>query len=266
MCSRERWRFAPVSTSTRSSAGGAVIVPGGTAHTFWNPRPDPARYLLIMGADTFALIQAIHATDDRSPARMRQLERRRRRHAPGLNPDQSACPEDPVPRTPQHRAQDFLGVQRSPGRRWPAKLTIYCWSTRRPRREDSGPATACGPLRRDPRTRPEPDERGKRQRLRRQHRVHRRSREPLATRRSRCTRSALLNCAGSPVTCWPLPRLCAGIPSRRRQECQAGIRWAPPASSRRSCPRGTWRRQAGASRIARRSRPGLDTNSHHHLR
>lgn len=54
-------------------AGGAVIVPGGTAHTFWNPRPDPARYLLIMGARTFALIQAIHATDDRSPARMRQL-------------------------------------------------------------------------------------------------------------------------------------------------------------------------------------------------
>ena len=55
------------------SAGGAVIVPGGTAHTFWNPRPDPARYLLITGARTFALIQAIHATDDRSPARMRQL-------------------------------------------------------------------------------------------------------------------------------------------------------------------------------------------------
>jgi mannose-6-phosphate isomerase-like protein (cupin superfamily) len=55
------------------SAGGAVIVPGGTAHTFWNPRPDPARYVLVMGARTFALIQAIHDTDDRSPARMRQL-------------------------------------------------------------------------------------------------------------------------------------------------------------------------------------------------
>ena len=54
-------------------AGGAVIVPGGTAHTFWNPRPDPARYLLIMGARTYALIRAIHATDDRSPARMREL-------------------------------------------------------------------------------------------------------------------------------------------------------------------------------------------------
>jgi mannose-6-phosphate isomerase-like protein (cupin superfamily) len=54
-------------------AGGAVIVPGGTAHTFWNPGSGQARYLLVMGAHTFALIQAIHATDDRSPARMRQL-------------------------------------------------------------------------------------------------------------------------------------------------------------------------------------------------
>ena len=55
------------------TAGGAVIVPGETPHTFWNPRPDPARYVLVMGAQTFALIQAIHATDDRSPARMREL-------------------------------------------------------------------------------------------------------------------------------------------------------------------------------------------------
>jgi len=49
------------------SSGGAVIVPGGMAHTYWNPRPEPARYLLVMGARTHALIQAIHAADDRSP-------------------------------------------------------------------------------------------------------------------------------------------------------------------------------------------------------
>jgi mannose-6-phosphate isomerase-like protein (cupin superfamily) len=55
------------------TAGGAVIVPGEIPHTFWNPRPDPARYLLIMGAQTFSLIEAIHVTDDRSLARMRQL-------------------------------------------------------------------------------------------------------------------------------------------------------------------------------------------------
>jgi len=55
------------------TAGAAAIVPGGTAHTFWNPRPEPARYLLIMGAQTYELIQAIHASDDRSPTHMRQL-------------------------------------------------------------------------------------------------------------------------------------------------------------------------------------------------
>jgi mannose-6-phosphate isomerase-like protein (cupin superfamily) len=55
------------------SAGGAVIVPGGTAHTFWNPRPDPVRYVLVMGARTLALIEAIHAADDRSPDAMRRL-------------------------------------------------------------------------------------------------------------------------------------------------------------------------------------------------
>lgn len=45
------------------AAGGAAIVPGGTAHTYWNPAPEPARYLLVMGAQTHALIQAIHAPD-----------------------------------------------------------------------------------------------------------------------------------------------------------------------------------------------------------
>jgi uncharacterized cupin superfamily protein len=55
------------------TAGGAVIVPGEIPHTFWNPSPDPTRYLLVMGAQTFALINALHATDDRSPAGMRQL-------------------------------------------------------------------------------------------------------------------------------------------------------------------------------------------------
>jgi mannose-6-phosphate isomerase-like protein (cupin superfamily) len=55
------------------SAGGAVIVPGGTAHTYWNPSPNPARYLLVMGARTYALIQAIHATDDHSPQTMQRI-------------------------------------------------------------------------------------------------------------------------------------------------------------------------------------------------
>ncbi|MGH7610417.1 MAG: cupin domain-containing protein [Candidatus Dormibacteria bacterium] len=55
------------------SKGGAVVIPGGTAHTFWNPLPVPARYLLIMGTQTFALLQAIHAARDREQASMRAL-------------------------------------------------------------------------------------------------------------------------------------------------------------------------------------------------
>jgi mannose-6-phosphate isomerase-like protein (cupin superfamily) len=55
------------------AAGGAVIVPGGTAHTYWNPAPVSARYLLVMGPRTYALIQAVHAAGDRRPRAMRQL-------------------------------------------------------------------------------------------------------------------------------------------------------------------------------------------------
>lgn len=54
-------------------AGGAVTVPGGTAHTFWNSHPEPVRYLLVMGPRTHALVEAIHASDDRSAEAMRAL-------------------------------------------------------------------------------------------------------------------------------------------------------------------------------------------------
>ncbi|MEU8075306.1 cupin domain-containing protein [Catellatospora citrea] len=54
-------------------AGGAVVVPGGTPHTYWNPGREPARYLLVMGIRTWQLIQAIHAADDRSPENLRRL-------------------------------------------------------------------------------------------------------------------------------------------------------------------------------------------------
>lgn len=55
------------------TAGGAAIVTGGTPHTYGNPLPEPARYLLVMGPRTYALIQAIHAAEDRSPQAMRRL-------------------------------------------------------------------------------------------------------------------------------------------------------------------------------------------------
>jgi len=54
-------------------AGGALLVPKGTAHTYWNASPTPCRYLLIMGPKTHALIGAIHAASDRSPEALRHL-------------------------------------------------------------------------------------------------------------------------------------------------------------------------------------------------
>lgn len=43
------------------AAGGAVLAPRGTPHTYWNPRPEPARYLLVMTPRISALIDALHA-------------------------------------------------------------------------------------------------------------------------------------------------------------------------------------------------------------
>jgi len=55
------------------AAGAAVLVPRGTPHTYWNPDPAPVRYLLIMTPRIHQLIQAIHATQDRTPDAMRAL-------------------------------------------------------------------------------------------------------------------------------------------------------------------------------------------------
>ncbi len=48
-------------------AGSGVLVPRGTAHTYWNPGPDPVRYLLTMTSNILRLIQEIHAMQDRNP-------------------------------------------------------------------------------------------------------------------------------------------------------------------------------------------------------
>ena len=48
--------------------GGALIVPRGTPHTFWNPQPAPTRYLLVMTPRINALIEAIHALTERDEA------------------------------------------------------------------------------------------------------------------------------------------------------------------------------------------------------
>ena len=49
-------------------AGGAVIAPRGTPHTYWNPRPEPLRYLIVMTPRIAAMIEALHAPGDRDIA------------------------------------------------------------------------------------------------------------------------------------------------------------------------------------------------------
>jgi mannose-6-phosphate isomerase-like protein (cupin superfamily) len=48
-------------------AGGAVLVPRGTPHTYWNPEPAPARYVLVMTPRIEALIASLHALDSPTP-------------------------------------------------------------------------------------------------------------------------------------------------------------------------------------------------------
>jgi mannose-6-phosphate isomerase-like protein (cupin superfamily) len=56
--------------------GGAAFAPRGLAHTYWNPRQERARYLLVMTPAIRALIADLHATDDRSPEAMRAIYQR----------------------------------------------------------------------------------------------------------------------------------------------------------------------------------------------
>ncbi|SDY00458.1 cupin domain-containing protein [Paenibacillus sp. CF384] len=56
-----------------ASGGSAVIAPRGVKHTFWNPAPEPARYLLIMNKRIQSLIDAIHAMEQRDPEAMKAL-------------------------------------------------------------------------------------------------------------------------------------------------------------------------------------------------
>jgi mannose-6-phosphate isomerase-like protein (cupin superfamily) len=57
-------------------AGSGVLVPRGKAHTYWNPGPEPVRYLLIMTPNIYQLIQEIHATQDRSFENLQSVFRR----------------------------------------------------------------------------------------------------------------------------------------------------------------------------------------------
>jgi mannose-6-phosphate isomerase-like protein (cupin superfamily) len=48
--------------------GAAVRVPRGTPHSYWNARPGPARYLLVMAPRIHRLVQALHAPGARDYA------------------------------------------------------------------------------------------------------------------------------------------------------------------------------------------------------
>jgi mannose-6-phosphate isomerase-like protein (cupin superfamily) len=54
-------------------AGSAVFVSRGTPHTYWNPGPGPVRYLLVMTANIYRLIQEIHGMKERTPASLRAV-------------------------------------------------------------------------------------------------------------------------------------------------------------------------------------------------
>jgi mannose-6-phosphate isomerase-like protein (cupin superfamily) len=50
-------------------AGGAVMIPRGTLHTWWNPSAAPCRYLIIMTRRIHELVSQLHAPGEtRSPA------------------------------------------------------------------------------------------------------------------------------------------------------------------------------------------------------
>jgi mannose-6-phosphate isomerase-like protein (cupin superfamily) len=57
----------------KASAGSAVFVPRGTPHTYWNPGPEPVRYLLVMTANIYRLIREIHGLQERTPSALRAV-------------------------------------------------------------------------------------------------------------------------------------------------------------------------------------------------
>ena len=73
-----RLAFCLGGEEVEAGAGDAVCARRGVPHTFWNPGVAPARYLLAMPPRIYALIEAIHAADDRSPERMLSSELERR--------------------------------------------------------------------------------------------------------------------------------------------------------------------------------------------
>jgi uncharacterized cupin superfamily protein len=49
-------------------AGSGVMVPRGMPHTYWNPAPQPVRYLIVMTARIFDLVTQLHKPGRSIPA------------------------------------------------------------------------------------------------------------------------------------------------------------------------------------------------------
>jgi mannose-6-phosphate isomerase-like protein (cupin superfamily) len=65
-------RFRVGDHELEAHAGSAVFGPHGVPHTFWNPGPAPARYLLVMSPRTLRLIETLHELLDRSPETLQE--------------------------------------------------------------------------------------------------------------------------------------------------------------------------------------------------
>ncbi|MBW5446530.1 cupin domain-containing protein [Cohnella sp. CFH 77786] len=59
-----------------ANASQAVVVPRGTPHTYWNPKPEQAKYLIIMTAKIHSLIEGIHHATQRDQETMKELFRK----------------------------------------------------------------------------------------------------------------------------------------------------------------------------------------------
>ncbi|GAB3420405.1 cupin domain-containing protein [Flindersiella endophytica] len=54
-------------------AGSGIVGPRGLSHTFGNPDTEPARYVLVMSAQTNALLKNLHSGGAREPDAVRAL-------------------------------------------------------------------------------------------------------------------------------------------------------------------------------------------------
>jgi uncharacterized cupin superfamily protein len=53
--------------------GDAVVVPHGAPHTFWNATAGQCRYLIAMTREIKAIIDEVHALEERSRERVREV-------------------------------------------------------------------------------------------------------------------------------------------------------------------------------------------------